>query len=538
VTASTRARKAVLFVHGVGEQSKSATMLYIGTPLVDWVLAFARELARQSDQHTIDTAVGEVRLSFVPFEGSAPHDPPIAVLHTQHQDLYMAEAWWAASTAHPNLATMLWWSLVHFGDIVKQLLRAIAQRASRLLPLPHRSLLSSQPDWWWQAVDLINCVGLAVVYVLAMVVGYPLILFLALLAQIPIEPVQNFVLLKLVRPLLEAGAGEFRMYLDDELQAANVRRRVAEAARELLDRSACEELIVVAHSEGAVVSLGMLSDPTFADVARRVRKFLTFGAGLNKSWLIDPTLDRIFGPLRGDVQWVDTWTAYDPVPAGALDPSRHTIWDAGRWRKCELTDVYQPDPPRPLESVQVSNGMNVLTDHGGYFANEEQVVIRLAAEVDCPNRTESDFWPDDTVLNEFVRRRRERVSALALWRDVAVSAWLLAAVVPWLAGPLRGVDPWAPIREIDQRPDALGWLVTTLAAIQHDAPPLFAPIASAAGVVLQVPALVGGAALLGILAWGIYSLGLAVWWQPWDRRSRAAFVSAVVHSALGRRGAD
>jgi hypothetical protein len=83
-------------------------------------------------------------------------------------------------------------------------------------------------------VDLFNCVLLEVGYAVALVLGYLLLIPLMLLAQIPIESVQDFVLLKLLRPVLTAGAGEFKVYLDDELQAANIRRRVGDAARALL----------------------------------------------------------------------------------------------------------------------------------------------------------------------------------------------------------------------------------------------------------------------------------------------------------------
>src|SRR4029079_8535428 len=128
----------------------------------------------------------------------------------------------------------------------------------------------------------------------------------------------------------------------------------------------------------------------------KTRKLLTFGAGLNKSWLLAPRLARLFGPLRGDIAGVDTWASYDPVPAGPLDPHRHRVvaGESGD-RGCTIDDVYQPNPPRPLESVQVTNNMNVMTDYGAYFTNDEQVVIRIAAEVSGLDRTKSMFWPDD-----------------------------------------------------------------------------------------------------------------------------------------------
>jgi hypothetical protein len=37
-------RRCVLIVHGVGEQRKSDTLLYVGSPLFDWAMRCARLL--------------------------------------------------------------------------------------------------------------------------------------------------------------------------------------------------------------------------------------------------------------------------------------------------------------------------------------------------------------------------------------------------------------------------------------------------------------------------------------------------------------
>jgi hypothetical protein len=376
--------------------------------------------------------------------------------------------------------------------------------------------------------------------VLGVVIGYVVLVPLMVLAQIPIGGLQDFILFKLLQPVLTADAGEFRTFLDDELQAANVRHRLASAARTLLERAGCDELIIVAHSEGCVVSLGMLTDPEFADVLRRTRKLFTFGAGLNKSWLIRPTLDRLFVPLAGDTLWTDFWASYDPVPAGPLDPSCRPGLDGMPMR---VTDLYAPcddalaqvGAGNPPINEQVSNSMNVVSDHGGYFANDEQVLVRMAAEISAPNHTDSAFWPDAPVLLDGVRRRRIRVSALALWRDVAIGLWALFAVLPWLTGWLRGVDPWQPLSNV--APAAIGpaaWVLAVVSFASTSLPPLLAPVAAVASMLLGLPALLGLAALIGVVMWGIYSLVLWQWWQRWDTAERASFVSACVASSQAR----
>jgi len=526
-----RQRRCVLMVHGVGEQQKSSTLLGIGSPLVDWILRWARLFYQRPAAQ-----VGRVELSFVPFDIGSGDKPPYAVLELPDQEWYLGEAWWAGSSFHPDLGTMLYWSLVHLFDILAQMLRATAERARNLVHPKHQDT-SSQPARIWQLVDLVNCVLLGFGYAVALGVGYVLLVPLMLLAQIPVDAVQDFLLLKVLRPVLTAGAGEFRMYLDDELEAANVRRRVADAARSLMQTADCAELTIVAHSEGCVVSLGMLTDPINADVARRTRKLLTFGAGLNKSWLVKPDLDRLFGPLTGDTLWADFWASYDPVPAGPLDPGRRRLPGG---KKCDMTDVYQPSGDAlaqvgagtPPFSEQVTNGMNVVTDHGGYFSNDEQVLVRLAAEIGSERHTDSTFWPDQKILFDYVRKRRERVCALALWRDIAFVGWAVPALVPWLAGWIQGTAPWEPLSAIP--PQALGpagVLLSALVWLRDSLPSLFGPVSGVAGTLLGLPALPGLALLVGVAVWAIYSLVDWQWWQRWDAAARAEFLEAAVSSS-------
>jgi len=160
------------------------------------------------------------------------------------------------------------------------------------------------------------------------------------------------------------------------------------------------------------------------------------------------------------------------------------------------------------------------------------------------------FWPLDQVtdsnqdneafLHAWVRKRRVRVSALALWRDVAVAAWLGAAVVPWMLGWLAGVDPWGPLSKVPSTAGPAGLLVSALSAAHTwllALPALFAPLASVPDMLLQLPAALGLAALGGLASWAGYRLGLLLWWSRWDRRDRAAFAAAAAqhsHERLSR----
>ena len=109
-------------------------------------------------------------------------------------------------------------------------------------------------------------------------------------AAFPVPWLQDLVLFKVLKPLssvgilrslLTADAGVFLAYLEDEVRAADIRRRVAASARALMADSQCNDLIIVTYADGCVVAFDMLTDPRYVDIRQRRRKLLTFGSGLN-----------------------------------------------------------------------------------------------------------------------------------------------------------------------------------------------------------------------------------------------------------------
>jgi hypothetical protein len=310
----------------------------------------------------------------------------------------------------------------------------------------------------------VNCLGLMVLYPVVGIVGYLLLVPITVLAQIPYPPIQNFVVLTLLRPFLQFNAADLRLYIDDEIQAANMRRRVADAVEWLTDarRGDCQSVVIVAHSGGSWVSHGMLTDPTYADQRVRVRKLITLGAGLNKIWDIGPvTLERLRTPLAADIFWVDFWASYDPVPTGWLEPPRagkgwypiYSPSDAFA-KKYGLVPRVNPRPPDQAphweaatpptgepggyywpESVRVVNFMDALTDHDGYFRNDEEVLRRVAAEIDAHVYTDSSLWTGpDGQRKDAIPRRRSRVAWLGAARIAGVIVGFVAAA--WLAGTI------------------------------------------------------------------------------------------------------
>jgi hypothetical protein len=113
-------------------------------------------------------------------------------------------------------------------------------------------------------------------------------------------------------------------------------------------------------------------------------------------------------PLPTSVRWINVWSAYDPVAGGPLRTPDHIR--------------------RPDEDLEVTNWMNVILDHGGYFSNREEFLSRLAQELESPgNRQGSRFFPEEGE-RPWRDRRRDRVLTLVSWRVVAMLAFAVGVI--------------------------------------------------------------------------------------------------------------
>ena len=528
-------RLGVLFVHGVGQARQSDTLVDFGNAFAGWV-------ARWQAPQAIQPGYREVVLSFTPYDAGSDR----TVAHAEFaapggKTWVMAEAWWADSLRPLPFATMLGWSFGHLAQLIAYLFRSVRRRLDRLFGNP--SPYDAGP--FARLVDILTCLGLLLLYPLLGTLGYVVLVPIMVVAQIPYPPLQNFVLLTLLRPFLQYNAGDLRLYIEDEIQAANMRRRVADAVDWLthVERGDCASVVIVAHSGGSWVAHGMLTDVTYADQRERVRKLITLGSGLNKIWQLAPVdLERVRAPIRADIFWADFWASYDPVPTGWLEPPRHNrAW----YPIYEPTDAFahrhglrrrvNPRPPDQEsgwrvdappasesgghywpESIRVVNYMDALTDHGGYFANDEEVLRRVAAEIDADVYEDSGFWtgPHGQVADA-IPRRRSRVAWLGAGRVLAVAVWLVLAYL-WaepVAEYAAAIGPVATALSAAREAQRL------LASLGPAAPPLIAVWRYAVAALL----LVLGAAIVSLLPLVVFEAFRAVWERN-DRAARAALL--------------
>lgn len=433
------ARVGIVFVHGVGSQRKGDTLREFGTPLVDWV----------EEWHRDRTTGFRVTWSELAPQGAEPaaagliipdwKDDATGDVHPG-QVWVLTEAWWAPRVEPPPLKTMVFWARQRVWRLIRGLIEGAATAAT--LPLS----ASGKRGWIERFFQLVNAVGIVIVYGAAEVLLSLLLLVLLAAALLPIPSLDRLILVRLARPLLTNNVGDFHVCLYDRLQAVDVRQSVFEAVTWLVRTAGCDRVVVAAHSGGTVVAADALGTRDVVGMGagqhalpehlKKVKTLITFGAALNAAWdeytysarsADKPAREIPKGLLYDGPQgtaWLNFWTHFDwALPGRGLD---HGPAKAGR----------------KLFSLPVTNGLSPATDHGGYFSNYEEFISRLAQEADSPstpqNGTEhqrSRFFPGEVPDAERVLLRYARVSMLTWWRFATVSAVAGALVARyWLAG--------------------------------------------------------------------------------------------------------
>lgn len=387
-------RVGVVFVHGIGQQSESSTVREFGDPLVRWLQEWHKRRGLDLCVASADLSYGELAERPARFT----IDVPGAEGHPA-QTWIFAEAWWASRLSAPNLDEMMWWGLK--SAVVRSLrLAEVVVASFRKLPGSPKAI-----------IEVVSSILLFIGYVSAAILSIPLILTLYVLAQIP-GPVERAVMG--LRNFVQDQIGDFYTFMWDDIQAVHVRGSVAAAIRFLVEKRECERIAVIAHSQGTVVAYDALcSDAVLPDDLARVKTFVTFGSALNNAWdrrLVPERTCRVREPLPAGIRWINVWSAYDPVSGGTIK-----VPAPGRIRP-------------PDEDLEVTNWMNVILDHGGYFVNREEFLSRLAQELESPGaRERSRFFPERGE-RPWRDRRRDRVLTLVSWRVVAILGFAVGVV--------------------------------------------------------------------------------------------------------------
>jgi hypothetical protein len=564
-------RTGIVFVHGIGTQAPAETFLDWSGPIVQLLTDWRADQAGDDPAARIDDPVWRAEFAF-----NAASPPYLELAIPARAKIPAAtwvftEAWWAADLRAPNLGRTIDYLRRRMRSVVSDIadgyyrgrnerLKERAQADAVIGPDP-------QPlDWRLvEGLDLLQSrtFGSPILGWLVGGVGAVALAGYDLLRRVPLPVIRDFAVRRMVDSFLIDWFGDLPVLLDDHVQAANVRARLARSIQRLVD-DGCDAVVVVAHSGGALVSFEMLLDPAYAHL--RVDKLITLGQGLGLAWRLAEDLEvheitpghRLVGDLaaiRPNLRWVDFWASYDPAPAGplpareidgapeavaaALSASKLTSVATGdlatrRWlvqAPVALPAEAPFEPPEGtimVESRPVTNEMSVLTDHGAYWANPEGFLVPLVRHLDAArgDASASRFYEDGPDRTRRIVWRRERVAALAAW------GWLcsLAAIVT--TAVLIALQASGD-RRLTLAGDSVVALWDRIPGHEIVSGPVVA-VGTVLGAVLDVlglggladrlaslgPPLVGLALAIGLF-YALVKVGLGRW-HDWDQRERRA----------------
>lgn len=460
----------VIFVHGIGSQPPRETLLNWANPIVEMLAEWRREYDERLDPHQ---AIGEDPVESAGIERADGWDERAWVRITipEIDDDHPASTWllteahWAGRIRAPAFGQAMRYLQSHIGSIVRGITAGYGlredMRARRL-----EKIISEQPQPWderitseiadlrrsdgirWRWIDWLDRVwqGQLVRGLLGAAATTVSVLALAVYAPfraIPIKAIRERAELASLDAQLVTAFGDLPVLLDDPVQAAFVRERLADTIRWVRDRG-CDDVVLIAHSGGAIVSFATLLDEAYQDLP--VAKLVTLGQGLSLGWRLEQTTGPFVAgnPIRGDLgaarpglRWVDFWASYDPAPAGPL-----VAVDSCPLVAVETVDDAAPPSPIQVESRPVTNLMHMGADHDGYWRNDEGFLVPLIRHIDDPRGSGSRSRFYGSRLDRAVRieRRRRRVGLLLGWRWLSFLAGVGAVVLALLPAVTPGVS--------------------------------------------------------------------------------------------------
>ncbi len=425
-------RVGIVFVHGIGSQKAGETLLQWSAPIIEiltdwWRWPNPNPADRSLPGATPDEPDDPVIEAAIDLESPLPtvtvRVPATAFPDATYRatEWVMTEAWWASKVSPPSLSTMTSW--LGPGGAAGRIVDAIlANRAAG-------------NRWLFLARAFL--VPFTTILAAIILAGYALVR--GIIGVIPIQSLKDAAILRTFDEFLVGWFGDARILLYDPAQSANIRAGLADAVLRL--RDTCDRVVVVAHSGGVMVSYLTLTDPALVEQVQ-VDKLITFGEGWNLALQLTGDHGGMWDRLRANLvnaqpalRWQDFYASNDPAPAGPP----------------KTDQTIPPMEPHPrIRSDEVWNRRSVLDDHGGYFDNDEEFTIRVMQEIDVPSGwgETSRFYRPDAIPSPSpglaaeprVRRHRQRVVLLALWRHVVVVLGVTTVALALRFEPGRLVD--------------------------------------------------------------------------------------------------
>lgn len=427
----------VLFVHGIGEQTRGDTLLAFGEPLLEWLTLRGGE---KWDVRPHETVLADADAD--PDAVTPAYSEVVLEQQAQRSHWILAESFWARAFPPPTFLTVASWVVRVAPWLVVHHVHDAASPVST--DQPNNPSLFARA---WAPIPVRT--RQAFIFVLGVAVSPVLQVLMLLLPVLALFPILRRVVRSL--QLTIAGfLGDSHVLVESRIRFDAMVTRVRNDLHWL--RGRCDRVVVVAHSQGAAVAHEVLGDPRTDGVAA----FVSVGAGIQKlhdlrhrrgtvaaqaamalrfcalaalvavfiAWpavelmlalggvaglfivvsgwidLPNPTDGRPVRALADGIAWVDLFATLDPVPNGPLR---------------EVAGRVQPT------SIAVHNQHSAFGDHTTYFANTDEVIsaiVRVLAKAAPDDAALAALAPDNATFELFARRRQGRVRPRAYSRFI------------------------------------------------------------------------------------------------------------------------
>jgi hypothetical protein len=478
----------VLFVHGIGSQKKGETLVRFGEPFVVWIKqwftgtawAWAHAGMQGRTEQSVDSIERDV---------GSDTEPATFTMHlsyTGYQQAKIQEAWlfaechWAESFLRPDTNDVNSWLLLVAPMLVStHLARQVRMVWKRLwssdgtLDGVQRNLDTKQ-----RTVLMISKIGTSTHFMVALLLflASPLIalftlallLILRAIGVIPFGPITKFV--ETAQDIISTVIGDSWIFVSSPLRAAFIDERFRQDLQLL--RAKCDEVVVVAHSQGAAIAWRGLS--TLFDhgcLGNDVPVFVSLGSGLAKlghlskretkeslrvnyqvifsftilwpllvssaflfsGWWFLIVLYITSGGFLGFLAWGWFGSEHDGVLAESQFQGANLKWK-------DYVSTADPVPNGPLDiekpatnfqCKEVSNEGSLLADHNAYWTNLDEFVGDVISFISLNTKTRiplHSITPIDQQVIETasqIRRWQVRLLVLCRWLLRLVSALML-----------------------------------------------------------------------------------------------------------------
>lgn len=459
----------------------------------------------------------------------------------QSEDWLFCEAHWAQSFMAPSPARVALWS----ASVCSYLIPSICVRQ---LKMAGDAVIGRRPD-------IPRVIGLPKMLVaLAVLPTIPILtiaaqaafLLLAALSVIPLQFIR-----KTVEPLqhmLSTVIGDSYVVLESALNEAAIVTCVTQKLAWLVSR--CRHVVIVAHSQGAYVTLKTLENY----LPQELRLLVTFGSGIERLailkqlhtnrgiklqiasflwwsccyWGADLLIDARRGLYRG---WYVIWLVivlllviFMTASFAMSDQARiNKGWEPLlRHRKIRWLDYFTAEDPVPNGSPSLSmaarqtvtNFSSVLLDHNSYMANRDQFIPSVVNEI---ARAGESHIHIDRLSN----RDNQLLEIAARWRPYRLA---------WLRAGLWAATLWAIALILRYHREFGRWGLDVQEKVQWTQASfrihLLEPL-------MRLPQEAIGAGLV-ILPWVAACLALVVFWSLWARRDANYCADRIFPTLPGR----